>query len=164
MMDFGDYFCFGIEGIQLGIPLYTIDRVIRSVAVNQLPNSPPIVHGLIDYYGTIVPVINLRHRLTLNEKPISPNQLFLIVNTTARKLALVVDSADGVISFSDNELISSGQLNSGIEASGVYRTEDGILLIYDPEKFLTSEEVVQIDRSIQSEQIRQISNAPSETA
>lgn len=154
-MEFGDYFCFGIEGIQLGMPLHTIDRVIRSVVVNQLPNTPPIVHGLIDYYGTIVPVINLRHRLTLNEKPISPDQLFLIVNTSARKLALVVDSADGVISFSDNELISSGRLNSGIEASGVYRTEGGILLIYDPEEFLTSEEAVQIERSIQSEQIRQ---------
>ncbi len=154
-MEFGDYFCFGIDGIQLGIPLHTIDRVIRSVAVNQLPNPPRIVHGLIDYYGTIVPVINLRYRLAVNEKAISPDQLFLIVNTTARKLALVVDSAEGVISFSDNELIPSGRLDSGIEASGVYRTESGVLLIYDPEKFLTSEEVVQLERSIQSEQIRQ---------
>ena len=151
-MEFGDYFCFGIEGIHLGIPLHTIDRVIRSVAVNQLPNSPPIVHGLIDYYGIIVPVINLRHRLTLIEKPISPDHLFLIVNTTARKLALVIDSADGVSSFSNDELISSGRLDSGIEATGVYRTEDGVLLIYDPEKFLTSEEVVQIERSIKSKQ------------
>ncbi len=150
-MDFGDYFCFGIDGIQLGIPLHAIDRVIRSVAVSQLPNPPKIVHGLIDYYGTIVPVINLRHRLAINEKPISPDQLFLIVNTTARKLALVVDSAEGVISFSDSELISSGRLNSGIDASGVYRTDDGVLLIYDPEKFLTSEEEVQLETSMQSE-------------
>lgn len=154
-MEPGDYFCFGIEGIQLGIPLYTIDRVIRSVAVNQLPNSPPIVHGLIDYYGTIVPVINLRHRLAINEKSISPDQLFLIVNTTARKLALAVDSADGVISFSEGEMIASDRLNSGIDASGVYRTEGGVLLIYDPEKFLTSEEAVQLGKSIQSQQTRQ---------
>lgn len=154
-MEPGDYFCFGIEGIQLGIPLYTIDRVIRSVAVNQLPNSPPIVHGLIDYYGTIVPVINLRHRLAINEKSISPDQLFLIVNTTARKLALAVDSADGVISFSEGEMIASDRLNSGIDASGVYRTEGGVLLIYDPEKFLTSDEAVQLGKSIQSQQTRQ---------
>jgi len=152
-MEFGDYFCFGIDGIQLGIPLHTIDRVIRSVAVNQLPNPPRIVHGLIDYYGTIIPVINLRFRLAINEKPISPDQLFLIVNTTARKLALVVDMAIGVVRFSDGELISSVQLDAGIEASGVFRTTDGVLLIYDPEKFLTSDEAVQLENYLKSEQV-----------
>jgi purine-binding chemotaxis protein CheW len=103
--DFGDYFCFRIDDVQLGIPLHNIDRVIRSVAVNQLPNSPRIVHGLIDYYGEIVPVINLRRRLALNEKSLSPDQFFVMVDTSARKLALVADSADEVISFTADRLI-----------------------------------------------------------
>lgn len=154
-MDFEDYFCFRIDGVRLGIPLHHIDRVISSVAVNLLPNPPRIVHGLIDYYGIIVPVINLRRRLALRERSISPDQIFVMVNTAVRKLALVADSADEVISFSASELIPPGRLDSGIEASGVYRTNEGILLIYDPEKFLTSEEEIQLDASIQSEQKKQ---------
>ena len=153
-MGFEDYFCFRIEGVRLGIPLPAIDRVIRSVAVNQLPNSPRIVHGLIDYYGTIVPVINLRHRLAFKEKSISPDQIFVIVNTAVRKLALVADSADEVIPVTAQDIISGTRLDSGIEATGVYRTNEGVLLIYDPEKFLTSEEGIQLEASIQSEQRR----------
>lgn len=150
-MDFEGYFCFRIDGVRLGIPLHTIDRVIRSVAVNQLPNAPQIIHGLIDYYGTIVPVINLRRRLAIKEKSISPDQIFVMVNTAVRKLALVADSADEITSFSARELVPPGRIDSGIEASGAYRTEDGALLIYDPEKFLTSEDEVQLEASIQSE-------------
>ena len=160
-----DYFCFRVNGVRLGISLHSIDRVIRSVAVNQLPNPPRIVHGLIDYYGTIVPVINLRCRLSLEEKPISPEQIFVMVNTTVRKLALVADSADEVFSFPARELIPPDSLYSGIEASGVYRMEGGILLIYDPEKFLTSEDEVLLEALIHSEQKNKpLNNAPSETA
>src|SRR5665647_237467 len=113
-MDFGDYFCFRIDDVQLGIPLHHIDRVIRSVAVDQLPNSPRIVHGLIDYYGEIVPVINLRRRLALNEKSLSPDQIFVMVDTSARKLALVADSANEVNSFAADRLILPGRLDPGM--------------------------------------------------
>jgi purine-binding chemotaxis protein CheW len=153
-MGFEEFFCFRIEDVRLGIPLHHVDRIIRSVAVSLLPNPPRIVHGLIDYYGTVVPVINLRRRLALKEKTISPDQIFVMVDTSVRKLALVADSADEVAAFSASELIPSVRLDSGIEASGVYKTNDGILLIYDPEKFLSTEEEIQLEASIQSEQRR----------
>ncbi|MEI6140597.1 MAG: chemotaxis protein CheW, partial [Mariniphaga sp.] len=84
-----DYLCFSDDMIKLGIPLKYVDRVINAVAVCPLPNSPSTIHGLIDFYGTLVPVINLRNRLNLNELAISPDQIFVVVNTSVRKLVLV---------------------------------------------------------------------------
>ncbi len=147
-----DYLCFTIEDIQLGIPLHFIDRIIRSVAVFPLPNSPKIVHGLMDFYGDIIPVINLRKRLALVEKPISQEQVFIIITTKVRKLALVADTAAGVLSLSESDLMPSRQIDTGIEAMGVYRTDEGVLLIYDPEKFLTSRDEIHLKIAIQSAQ------------
>ena len=149
-MGLSDYLCFTIEDIQLGIPLHFIDRIIRSVAVSPLPNSPKNVHGLIDFYGAIIPVINLRKRLALVEKPISPDQIFIVIETKVRKLVLVADAAAGVLSLSESDLIPSHLIDTGIEAMGVYRTNQGVLLIYDPEKFLTSRDEIQLKMAIQS--------------
>ena len=73
-MDFGDYFVW-YRWYSLGIPLHAIDRVIRSVAVSPA-KSTKIVHGLIDYYGTIGRSSTSGIIQPINEKPISPDQLF----------------------------------------------------------------------------------------
>lgn len=141
-----DYFCFSVEKTKLGVPLRHIDRVIRAVAVDTLPNPPRAVHGLIDFFGRLVPVINMRHQLNLPEMSIIPDQFFLLVDTSARKLAFVVDSADGVKTISSDDLISAQSLDRGIEAVGVCKSNDGIILIYDIEMFLTGEDKIQVEK------------------
>lgn len=148
-MDVENYFCFRIDGIRLGLPLHYIDRVIRAVAVNMLPNPPQIVHGLIDYHGSLVAVVNLRRRLGLPEHPISSDQVFVMVNTQARKLALVADMAEGIVPLLPEESVSPRSIDAGLEVAGLCRTGDGVLLIYDPEQFLSSGEAIQLDEAIQ---------------
>lgn len=151
-MSLSEYLCFKIDDIRMGIPLHFIDRVIRSVAVQPLPNPPPNIHGLIDFYGEVVPVVNLRYRLALQGKPISADQIFVIITTKVRKLALAADLAEGLISLSESELIPSHQLDKNIRATGVYLTTGGFILIYDPDKFLSARDEIQLNISIQSDQ------------
>lgn len=145
--EFDEYFCFAVENITIGISLQVVDRVISAVAVNRLPNSPGIVHGLIDFHGKIIPVINLRYRLALREKGITPDQVFVLVNTPLRKLAFAADSASGVISIPPREVITPAAVDRGIEATGIYRADDGLIFIYDTEQFLSSDDVIQIEKA-----------------
>ena len=97
---------------------------------------------MFDYYGQFVPVISLRYRLNLREMAITPDQIFVIVDTSVRKLALVADSVEGVKSLLKSDLIDPQNLNKGIEATSVYSTGNGILLIYDAETFLSGEDEI----------------------
>lgn len=134
-----DYLCFSVETIKLGIPLKYVDRVINAVAVCQLPNSPSIIHGLIDFYGTLVPVINLRKRLNLSELAIYPDQIFVIVNTSVRKLVLVADSVHGLMSIQTSDIVTAKSFDQDLESMDIYRSDNGIILIYDTEMFLKGE-------------------------
>ncbi len=164
-MNSEDYLCYTIDDISLGMPLHCVDRVIRAVAVKPIPNPPRNIHKLIDFFGEIIPVINLRRRLGLKETNISSDQIFILITTEIRKLALTADAASGVISFPASGLIQPGKLDSGFEATGIYRTEEGIILIYDPEKFLTAEEEIQLEAAIHMGQTNQNEyESPSETA
>ena len=143
-----DYFCFTVDKIRLGIPLKHIDRVINAVAVSLLPNSPPLFHGLVDFYGTLVPVINLRNRLNLKETAINSDQIFVVINTQVRKLILVADSVQGLVSLKTDGIIAARSFDQNLEPMDVYLTDEGIILIYDMEKFIREEDVLQFEIDI----------------
>ena len=145
-----EIFCFTVDDVRLAVPLKVVDKVIRAVTVTPVPKAPPIFHGLIDYHGKIIPVINLRHRLKLSESDISPEQVFIIADTSLRQIAMVADSSEGVL-ISADEVFPAEYLNQQIEASGVLRTEDGMILIYDIEKFLLDEEIELLDEVIKTD-------------
>ncbi|MEI7499865.1 MAG: chemotaxis protein CheW [Bacteroidota bacterium] len=143
-----EIFCFTIDGIQFAVPLSTVDRVIRAVAVSPVPNAPKVIYGIFDYQGRVVAAINLRHRLKLPEQPIAIDHVFILAETQKRKLALVADRADGIVVPSSKDLINASDLDSGFEADGILRRDDGIILIYDIEKFLSASEEIELQDAI----------------
>jgi purine-binding chemotaxis protein CheW len=100
---------------------------------------------VIDFYGTVVPVLNLRCRFAIREIPISPDQIFVLITTKKRKLALVADVAEGIITMEEKGIIPGSKLDARIEATGIYRTEEGVVVIYDPEQFLSGDDAIQLD-------------------
>jgi len=135
-----EIFCFLMDNQRYGIPLFSVERFLQAVTVNPVPNSPPLIHGLIDYYGSLVPVINFRHRLKLPEKPISASDYFLIVKTAERKLALVIDDVEDVIIPASKNIVQASSLAPGMDNIGFLRHENGIVFIYNLETFITGSE------------------------
>lgn len=143
-----EIFCFTIEKQLFAIPLATVDQVLMAMAVTSVPKSPPIIHGIIDYHGVVVPVINLRFRLKMPARPIRINDVFIIAETSKRTIALVADEANDVMVPDVNDMTSANELDSGFEPAGIFRRDDGIILIYDIEHFLTAQEEIELQTAI----------------
>jgi len=140
-----EIFCFTVDNQRYAFPLISVDRILQAVEVNRVPNSPPLIHGLIDLNGSLVPVVNLRYRLKLPDQPIRASDYFIVVDTPKRKIALVIDEIEDVIIPSAKDLVPASALDMGLDATGILRCDDGIILIYDLETFISSrdEEVLQ---------------------
>lgn len=89
---------FTIDNQLLAIPLTVVDRIVRAVEVTPLRKAPEVFLGIIDYHGTVMPVLSLRKRLGFPERSLSASDRFMIVQTSSRKLAVVVDEIHQVIS------------------------------------------------------------------
>jgi len=148
-----EIFCFTLCDIHLAIPLNRIQKVVRAVAITPVPNAPHIFHGLVNFHGKIIPVINLRHRFNLKEIDVSPDQIFLIANTLERQVALVADAVEGVVISKNEDVYPAGFLNQPIEAFGVLRSKEGMIFIYDIEKFLQTDEIIQLEKAIVIENV-----------
>ncbi len=68
---------------------------MRAVEVMPLPKAPPIVIGVINVEGRILPVLNARGRVGLPHKEITSSDQFLIARTARRHVVLVIDEVEG---------------------------------------------------------------------
>ena len=140
---------FAIGDHNFALPLPQVHYVIRAVAVTHVPDSGDMVHGVFDFHGRIIPVINLRKRFCLDLRPITADDRFLIVTTPERKLALVVDEVSDIkqVSVSDlceTDLTTADTHQTKPVMSGFLRDGEQFFLICDVEKMINYEMDLQL--------------------
>jgi purine-binding chemotaxis protein CheW len=140
---------FIVEEQRYALPLKGIVRIVNATEVTKLPNAPDGVLGIINFQSEIIPVLNLRQRLNLPEREINPTHHFLIALTAKRKVALFIDRPQDVIEIDQSLLVDSDHFSSDIEQiQGVIKLNDGLVLIYNLEKFLSPDDVLILDEAL----------------
>ncbi|NCA76428.1 MAG: hypothetical protein EOM90_08835 [Alphaproteobacteria bacterium] len=147
-MQNNEIFCFRIEHQRYAFPLASVDRVLQATSVIRIPNSPSLIHGVVDYFGTLIPVLNLRKRLGLPDRPIGIDDYFIVVDTPKRKLAVVIDDVDDVIVPDDADLIPASNMDSSLEPQSICRLDGDMVLIYDLERFLTGADDIALQEAL----------------
>jgi purine-binding chemotaxis protein CheW len=139
---------FTLSDLRCALQLSDIERILSAVAISPVPKAPEIVMGLINVHGRIIPVLNIRTLLRLPkiEMTLNVNDQIIIARTTSRPVAILVDNVQGVAEFSDQDIIAPEKLYPGIQyLQGVTKLKDGILSIYNLDRFLSSEEKAEIE-------------------
>lgn len=138
---------FLLDGQRYALRLSAIARIVRAVAVTPLPSAPEIVLGVINVQGLVIPLVNLRRRFHLPERPIELNDQFIIASTATRTLALVVDQVEDIVELPETAITAAEAVVPGLDyVAGVARQPDGLILIHDLDTFLSLDE----ERSLQN--------------
>jgi len=138
---------FSLDDQRYALPLENVDHVVQRVAISRLPQAPEVISGMINVHGHLIPVINLRRRFRLPERPARLTDQFLLVHTERRSLALCVDAVQSVLPLSSSRLHHADTLLPGLEyLKGILRLPDeGLVLVNDLDAFLSLDEEVQLD-------------------
>jgi len=132
---------FTLDEQQYALRLDAVERIIRAAAITPLPKAPDIILGILDLQGEVVPVIDVRKRFRLPAREIRPADQFIIARTRSLKVVLLVDTTQGVAEEAGDGHTAPDDFIAGMEyVSGVARTEDGLVLIHDLDRFLSLEE------------------------
>ena len=132
---------FELDDQRYALFLSSVERIVRIVEVTLLPRAPDIVLGVINMHGQIIPVFNIRERFRLPPRDTQLGDQMIVASTSKGTVALLVDSVSDVIEISEEKIIASEIILPEIEyVEGVVKTEDGMILIHDLEKFLSLQE------------------------
>lgn len=136
---------FEVADRRFALPARALLEVVRAVTIAPLPKAPSIIEGVINYRGTILPVVGVRRRLELDPLPLSPEQHLLIVLAGSRTVALRVDQAQDLVWVPEAEVERADKIAPGAEyVAGLARLPDGLLVIQDLARFLSLDEARQL--------------------
>lgn len=131
---------FILDEQRYALDLAVVERGMRIVEITPVPKAPPAVLGVINMSNQIIPVFNTRTLFGLPDKEIGLNDHLLIALASQFKVALLMDEVTGVMDFDTQKFIASENIFPGIgEMQGVVRLDDGIIFIYDLNRFLSKE-------------------------
>ena len=132
---------FLVNGQRFGIRLTEVDKIIRAVEITPIPNGPNYLCGIIDMHEEVVPVVNMHVKIGLPDRPTRIEDRFIIANTNNRVIALRVDEVTEIIENLENQYLNNIEaITSDLDIHGIIRSDDGLILIYNLETFLTSED------------------------
>jgi purine-binding chemotaxis protein CheW len=139
-MSNGRQFCtFFVDDLFFGIEVLHVQEIIRYHEMTRVPLADPVIRGLINLRGQIVTAIDMRRRLGLSDRPEGSLPMNVVVRTSEGVMSLLVDEIGDVLDIDSSTFERPPQTLSGVTrdlVTGIYKLNDRLLLIMDPEKIV----------------------------
>ena len=131
-------FCtFYLDSYYFGVEVEKVQEVFRYQEMTRVPPAPRVVQGLINLRGQIIPALDLRHRLEMNEREEGQLPMNVVVRTPDGAVSLLVDEISDVLEASPKDFEPPPDNIKGVTRDlvrGVYKLDKQLLLILDTDK------------------------------
>jgi purine-binding chemotaxis protein CheW len=131
-------FCtFYLDKLLFGVELKTVQEVIRSLEVTQVPLAPAVVSGLLNLRGQIVTAVDLRRRLELDPRPPGLPAMNVVVRSEDGAVSLLVDEIGDVVEVEETTFEQPPETLRGTVRTiitGVHKLNNRLMLVLDTEK------------------------------
>ena len=137
---------FTLDEQSYALPMQAVVKVIQAVEVRYLPKAPEIITGIVNIKGQILPVADIRKRFGLAVHELGADDQIIIADTGTRKIAITVDNVNSVRNLTPDQLsVGKDALPFAEHLSGVAKVDDGLVLIYNLNNFLSLDEQRMLD-------------------
>lgn len=83
---------FYIGNEEYGVDINIVRGIEKVIPVVPMPNTNPIIRGIINLRGDIIPIISLRRKFGKEDRPYDDNTKFIIVKTETLLVGIEVDA------------------------------------------------------------------------
>jgi purine-binding chemotaxis protein CheW len=138
-MDDRQFCTFFVDGVHFGIEVLEVQEVLKYHEMTQVPLAPDVIMGLINLRGQIVTALDLRKRLTMPPRVSERNPMNVVIRNGESHVSLLVDEIGDVLETNESTFEPPpATLDDATRelVRGVYKLDDGLLLVLDTERVL----------------------------
>lgn len=138
------YLVFELGGSEYAIDVGCVREIISDAVPSPVPGAPDYLMGVINLRGKILPMVDLRGRFRMKNRPLAPRDCFVILTTQTGQQ--VVELGIRVDAVCDVQRISEDNIECGTALSeyspdrlafrGVAKTEKGVRLLLDSSQLI----------------------------
>lgn len=138
---------FSLDGQRYALALNSVQRAIRVMAITPVPKAPPLLLGLVDLGGVIIPVVNTRACLSHPPRAVRIEDHLLVATAGQQQVALLVDETLGVIESVTENSAPAGTILAGLDlVAGTAKQSDGLILILNLDRLTVLDSAAIISR------------------
>lgn len=150
---------FKLGNEKYAVPIMSIQEIIMPQKVTHIPKSPDWVEGVINLRGQIIPIIDARKKLQLEVTVKSTESRIMVLDIEHEVIGLIVDEVEEVIHLKTED-VEPTPVDMGEDSDflwGVGKYQNGLLILINPEKFLSHVEandlkkLAKVTKTIQQE-------------
>ena len=131
-MKAGQYLTFKIKQNVYGLDIRSVREIKHMQPISALPDVPPYMVGVINLRDHIIPIMDLRIRLGVNETPFTKDTCIIVVESESRRMGLIVDSVNTVTDLADNQIDRTLHETENIGfVRAIGKLEDSLVLLID---------------------------------
>lgn len=141
--------CFRVGTQEFGLNVFQVERILRYTAPATLPKAPDFLEGVVQFDGAVVPVVDLRKRLSVPAEQREDVRL-MVVDVEGQRVGILVDQVLDVVRVDGGSITAPPPIVRGLAAeyiSGLLPREDRTVVILNAGRLLTSKERVALTKA-----------------
>lgn len=130
---------FTLGNEEYAVDILNVQEINRITDITQIPNSPPYVEGVINLRGKVIPVINLRKKFNLEDKPTNDTSRIIIMDISGTTKGLIVDSVSEVLRIASGSVEAAPPMSTEIQShfiKGIAKLDTRLIILIDLNKLL----------------------------
>ena len=128
-----------IGGQLFGLPILRVQDVFAPERLTKVPLAPAEIAGVLNLRGRIVTLIEMRHRLGLEQRENDSPVMAVGVESRGESYGLLIDSVGEVLKLDDVACEPNpSNLDPGLASvsTGIYRLDGQLLMVLDVDRVL----------------------------
>lgn len=138
----GKYLTFWIDAQLYGMPIAEVVQIIGVRQIIPMPEYPDYAKGIINMRGSIIPVIDIRIRLHMEEKEYNERTCIIVTNIDNKHVGFIVDAVDEVTVIQKGEIEGAPKLGSGYcqqFITNIGKLDNKVVLLLDARKVICAD-------------------------
>ena len=140
---------FRVGPQEFALEISQVERILRWRRPAPVPGSPGFLEGMVTHEGGVVPVVDLRKRLSV-EAPTGEETRLVVLALEDQRVAGAVDAVVEVLRVDAAEIVAPPPLVRGLAAkylTGIVAREDRTIVLLNAARLFTSRERLALERA-----------------
>ena len=138
------YLTFTLDQEEYGVEILKVQEIKGYSATTPIPNTPSHIKGVMNLRGTIIPVVDLRTKFSMEAAEYNQFTVIIVVTVGTKVVGLVVDAVSDVLNIPNADLQAPPDFGAQVDITfikGMTKAGEKLVLVLDLDKVLGGEEL-----------------------
>ena len=132
----GKFLVFKVGNEDFGIEIRHVTEIVGIQKINEVPDLPGYMKGVINLRGRVIPVMDIRTRFGMSDRDYDERTCIIVVQVEGETSGLIIDQVKEVTEIADDqiELPPARTAQAGQYVKGIGKVSDEVKILLDVQR------------------------------